>query len=803
MRILFWNVRGLGNPGRRGQLKEVVQINKIEVVAIQETIRESFHMKELERFVGGRDFQWFTKPATGHSGGMLLGANTELFEVVEMDVGQFFISMVLKNKVGGKEWGVINVYGPVQYDRKEDFLREILEKCNSMMVPFLIGGDFNLVRAASEKSNAIINKSWAEKFNDCIAKAELRELHRAGGRFTWTNKQEVPVREVLDRVLVSFSWETVFPLTMARSLVRVGSDHNLIMVELEKTSVKTGMNFRFDPTWLTQEGFKEWVIKKWPDRKKAHILDHWACQGNLLRRFMRGWAKNRMSEWRKERDNLTTEIQKIEEEAEIGQIDPDRWKLRYELEEKLVKIYHDEEIYWQRRSGEKWVNEGDANTTFFHGVANGRKRKTTIVTLDNDGVEISDPQDIKKHIYDFYKSLFGTEQAPKIFLSQEIWSNRGRLEEGDNEQLPKPFSMEEIEEALKGMKTNISPGPDGLPVSFYKQFWPQLKDQIKEMLDLLFEDKLDMWRLNYGVITLIPKVVDANTIKQYRPICLLNVCFKLLTKILTSRLTLFASKIVNASQTTFIPGRYILDGSVILHEVLHELKSKNQSGIILKLDFEKAYDKVQWDFLFDVLQRKGFGEKWIGWIKQATMNGRVAININGVGEEFFKTHKGLRQGDPLSPLLFNLVADALAEMLELAKEGGHIQGLVPHLVQGGLTHLQYADDTILFMELSDSNILIVKFLLYCYEAMSGMKINYQKSEVIVVGAEEGESKRVADLFNCQVGSLPIKYLGLPVSDKKLTATDLRSPVNKIEKRLATGNVTTCLMEGDLSLLIHV
>lgn len=139
MRILFWNVRGLGNPGRRGQLKEVVQINKIEVVAIQETIRESFHMKELERFVGGRDFQWFTKPATGHSGGMLLGANTELFEVVEMDVGQFFISMVLKNKVGGKEWGVINVYGPVQYDRKEDFLREILEKCNSMMVPFLIG----------------------------------------------------------------------------------------------------------------------------------------------------------------------------------------------------------------------------------------------------------------------------------------------------------------------------------------------------------------------------------------------------------------------------------------------------------------------------------------------------------------------------------------------------------------------------------------------------------------------------------------------------------------------------------------
>lgn len=275
-----------------------------------------------------------------------------------------------------------------------------------------------------------------------------------------------------------------------------------------------------------------------------------------------------------------------------------------------------------------------------------------------------------------------------------------------------------MDQALKQMKTDTAPGPDGFTVSFYRAFWPQLRDQFKEMLDLLFEGRLDLWRINYGVISLIPKVKDANTIKAFRPICLLNVCFKLITKILTNRLTLVAHNVIGESQTAFIPGRFILDGVIILHEVLHEVKKTHQSGIILKLDFEKAYDKVQWSFLFDVLQKKGFDDKWIKWIKSATIDGRVAININGEIDQYFKTFRGVRQGDPLSPLLFNIVADALSEILLKAKEAGHLEGLVPHLVQGGLTHLQYADDTILFTTNNDQNVITTKFILHCFEAMS-------------------------------------------------------------------------------------
>jgi len=142
--------------------------------------------------------------------------------------------------------------------------------------------------------------------------------------------------------------------------------------------------------------------------------------------------------------------------------------------------------------------------------------------------------------------------------------------------------------------------------------------------------------------------------------------------------------------------RIFLRGVVILQEFLHELKATKNSGVILKLDFEKAYDKVDWNFLEEVLHRKGFSDTWIQWISKVVRGGTVCIDLNGERGEFFRSFKGLRQGDPLSPLLFNLVADALSAMLSRASRAGVIQGLVPHLVDGGITHLQYADDTVLF-----------------------------------------------------------------------------------------------------------
>ena len=240
--------------------------------------------------------------------------------------------------------------------------------------------------------------------------------------------------------------------------------------------------------------------------------------------------------------------------------------------------------------------------------------------------------------------------------------------------------------------------------------------------DDLHKGELDIDRINYGVITLLPKIKDANNIKQYRPICLQNVILKILTNTVTMRFSEVANKIISWSHSAFIPGRNILEGCVILHEVLHELKRKKMSRIVFKIDIEKAYDRGKWDFLYEVLEKKNFDPIMISWIKKINEGGKVSININGEQGAFFKTFRGLRQGDLLSPLMFNLVGDALAVILDKAKESGVLQGLVLDLVPGGITHLQYADDTILFAQVFDQNIMCLKFLLFCFE-MSGMKIN--------------------------------------------------------------------------------
>jgi hypothetical protein len=139
-------------------------------------------------------------------------------------------------------------------------------------------------------------------------------------------------------------------------------------------------------------------------------------------------------------------------------------------------------------------------------------------------------------------------------------------------------------------------------VGFYRAFWPELKHIFLEMFQALHRGELNLHRLNYGMISLIPKSKEANNIRHFRPICVLNIDYKIFTKVLTKRLSSLADKLISKSQTAFIPGRFILEGVITLHEILHELRVKKTKGVILKLDFEKAYDKVHWSFLIEVLK---------------------------------------------------------------------------------------------------------------------------------------------------------------------------------------------------------
>ena len=156
-----------------------------------------------------------------------------------------------------------------------------------------------------------------------------------------------------------------------------------------------------------------------------------------------------------------------------------------------------------------------------------------------------------------------------------------------------------------------------------------------------------------------------------------------------------------------------------------------------------------------MLTRKGFESGFIHRILQLVQGGQTAISINGEIGSFFRNKRGVRQGDPISPLLFDFIADALALMLDAASRAGHIKGVIPHLIPGGVTHLQYADDTILLIQNDTLSMANLKFLLICFELLSGLKINYLKSEVIAMGISTQEQTRIANLLNCRVSSFPL------------------------------------------------
>lgn len=274
------------------------------------------------------------------------------------------------------------------------------------------------------------------------------------------------------------------------------------------------------------------------------------------------------------------------------------------------------------------------------------------------------------------------------------------------------------------------------------------------MLDLfgfLHSGQLKLFRLNFSEIILLPTVNEAERIPQYRPICLLNVRFKIFTKVATIRLNSVAYHVVCPSQTAFMQGRNILDGVVILHETVHELHRKKLNGMILKINFKKAYDKVKWSFLQQTLRMKGFSDEWRALIHSFISGESVAIKVNDEVGKYFQTKKGLRQGNLLSPMLFNIVANMLAVMIERAKSDGQIECVIPHVVDGGLSILQYADDTILFMEHDIGKARNLNLILSAFEQLSGLKINFHKNELFYFGKAQHDVALYAELFGCAQG----------------------------------------------------
>jgi len=392
-----------------------------------------------------------------------------------------------------------------------------------------------------------------------------------------------------------------------KALDRAPSDHNPLVINSGDNICFGKKRFRFEKWWLEKESFRDMVEKAWNTPcSSTKSIDRWQFKIRTFRRMIRGWAANEIAQLNRTKAALSEEFSRLETLAEDGNFTLADSQALHSIENQLGKIWALEEIKSRQRSRDRNILEGDKNTAYFQAMANYRSRKKRIDCLQDPACLVYDQKGMMKVAVDFYKELFAKEENSGVRLGSSFWEDVDKVTPEENSSLIAPFTEAEIKEAVFSCYAEGAPGPDGLSFLFYQKFWNLIKADLIDMFNDFFKGDLDLSRLNFSLVTLIPKVGDATNMKQFRPISLLNCSFKIFSKLLTIRLGPISQRIVNNSQSAFIKGKYILESVVVAHELVHSLNKSGEQGVILKLDFEKAYDRVSWQFLFDMLRDRNF-----------------------------------------------------------------------------------------------------------------------------------------------------------------------------------------------------
>ncbi|GJV39876.1 RNA-directed DNA polymerase, eukaryota, reverse transcriptase zinc-binding domain protein [Tanacetum coccineum] len=335
-------------------------------------------------------------------------------------------------------------------------------------------------------------------------------------------------------------------------------------------------------------------------------------------------------------------------------------------------------------------------------------------------------------------------------------------------------SKEEVKRAVWDCGTDKSPGLDGFTFGFYRHFWSTI-----EIVN-----------------------PDANMVKDFRPISLIGSIYKIIAKILTNRLVGVLGDIVNEVQSAFISERQILDGPFILNEIMQWCRRRKKQSLIFKVDFEKAYDSVRWDFLDDILVKFGFGIKWRGWIQNCLNSSKGSILVNGSPTEEFQFYKGLKQGDPLSPFLFILVMESLHISFQRVVDVGMFTG-IKLSSSLNISHLFYADDAIFLGQWNDSNIDTLVHVMECFYRVSGLRINLCKSKIMGIHVDADRIKSAASKLGCLVLNTPFLYLGTKVGENMSRVHAWKEVIVKIKSRLSNWKLKTLSIGGRFTLLKSV
>ena len=373
------------------------------------------------------------------------------------------------------------------------------------------------------------------------------------------------------------------------------------------------------------------------------------------------------------------------------------------------------------RSRARWHEHGEKNSKYFLNLEKRNNIKNHIRKLFGSGAISTDPFEILNTERRFYEKLYSKQntnvnsEEANSFLNNP---NLLRLTEELSESCEGEITLKECQTILTSFKTGKTPGNDGIPVEFYRVFWPLLGKFMVESFNEAYNRKEMSHSQKQAVITLIEKKgKDRNYLENWRPISLINEDAKIVSKVIATRVTNVLPEIIHCNQTGYVKGRFIGEAATSIMDVMDYTKKQNIPRILLFIDFEKAFDSIDWEFMIKCLDVFGFGPSLKGWIETFYKNISSCVINNGMCTSHFEIQRGVRQGDPMSPYLFIIVAEVLSTSIRTTS----IQGIKKEKEE--FKFVEYADDLTVFVP-DIVNAQRMFNLLDQSKTCSGLQVNY-------------------------------------------------------------------------------
>ncbi|XP_010513742.1 PREDICTED: uncharacterized protein LOC104789794 [Camelina sativa] len=735
-------------------LREMRRLHFPDFLFLLETKNSRDYVVKLQRSLG-YEYSHIVDPV-GLSGGLALFWKPS-YEVEVISADHRIIDV--KAKLGSLSFYVSCVYGDPVSSLRQGVWDSLVDIGVSRDAPWLVIGDLNEMVSNTEKLGGPARaESSFFPFRNMILDCRLREVSSIGNRLSWAGKRNnMWIQCCLDRALGNEAWFQLFPRVQGEYMERIGSDHRALLLRLANDNVSRSGRFIFNKRWISKPDFAAVVQSGW---NKGVTTGQTSVMSRIAecRRTISGWKRSQNL-------NSKVRIQQVREQldAEGTKIHPN-FQLMRDLRWELAENYRAEELYWKERSREQWLQGGDRNTKFFHGSVQRRRIQNKILSLfDENGVEQFSEGSKGEVAVAYFRKMF-TSSNPSAIM-EALDGMVPRVTDSMNAELIRPVSALEIKNAVFSIKGEKTPGADGMSSQFFKEYWDVVGPQVVQEVQQFFASGHLPSDWNFTQICLIPKVQNPTRMTNLRPISLCSVLYKTVSKVLCQRLKRFLPKIVSDTQGAFVSGRLITDNILLAHELVHALQTKagcNEEFLAIKTDMSKAYDRVEWNFLEELLIRLGFDIKWVNWIMSCVRSVTFSVLINGKEHGFIKPERGIRQGDPLSPFLFILCAEALVHVMNKAEQEGRLTGLKLTPECPSIQHLLFADDSLF---LCRASLLECSNLLQClrlYGDASGQEINLQKSSITFGKKLDPYMRRVIGLFTGieQEGGAG-KYLGLP------------------------------------------